>query len=165
RRTEHADHPGPYAERAKARGVNSDDGLETVGAHRFRFICQWQRGSHLPVTDRRAVMISAGVGGQPGISRSTATTSPTAPTTPYASLNSPRFSAQSPQAITTRGWGVAATVLRNGSTMLRVTTPVTSSASAWRGEATSRAPYCSASYTGPNAPPISTSHPLQDPAS
>src|SRR5690349_19003172 len=49
--------------------------------------------------------------------------------------------------------------------MLRVTTPVTSSASACLGDATSRAPYCSASYTGPNAPPISISQPLQEPAS
>src|SRR5882757_1395242 len=49
--------------------------------------------------------------------------------------------------------------------MLWVTTPVTSSASACRGDATSRAPNRSASYTGPNAPEISTSHPLQEPAS
>ena len=49
--------------------------------------------------------------------------------------------------------------------MFRVTGPVTSSASACRGEATSRAPYRSASYTGPNAAPISTSHPLHEPAS
>lgn len=49
--------------------------------------------------------------------------------------------------------------------MLRVTGPVTSRASACRGDATSRAPYRSASYTGPKAPPISISQPLQEPAS
>src|SRR6266540_1852227 len=49
--------------------------------------------------------------------------------------------------------------------MFRVTGPVTSSASACRGDATSRAPYRSASYTGPKAAPISISQPLQDPAS
>src|SRR5262245_44260281 len=80
-------------------------------------------------------------------------------------MNTPRFTAQSPQAITTRGRGVASSVLRSGSAILRVTTPVTNSASACRGEATSRAPNRSASYTGPNAPEISTSQPLQEPAS
>src|SRR5690606_39248885 len=45
------------------------------------------------------------------------------------------------------------------------TGPVTSSASACRGEATSRAPYRSPSYTGPNTEAISTSQPLHDPAS
>src|SRR6478609_11298810 len=49
--------------------------------------------------------------------------------------------------------------------MLRVTTPVTSSPSACRGDATSRAPNRSASYTGPNTAEISTSQPLQEPAS
>jgi hypothetical protein len=49
--------------------------------------------------------------------------------------------------------------------MFRVTGPVTNTASACRGEATSLTPYRYASYTGPNADPISTSHPLQDPAS
>ena len=63
------------------------------------------------------------------------------------------------------GRGPRRRVRRSGSVMFRVTTPVTSSASACRGEATSRAPYRSASYTGPNAAPISTSHPLHDPAS
>ncbi len=37
---------------------------------------------HFPVTDRSAAMMAAGVGGQPAISTSTGTTSPTAPTTP-----------------------------------------------------------------------------------
>ncbi|CKT39246.1 Uncharacterised protein [Mycobacterium tuberculosis] len=37
---------------------------------------------HFPVTDRSAAIMAAGVGGQPAISTSTGTTSPTAPTTP-----------------------------------------------------------------------------------
>jgi hypothetical protein len=49
--------------------------------------------------------------------------------------------------------------------MFRVTGPVTRATSACRGEATSRAPYRSASYTGPKALPISISHPLHEPAS
>src|SRR5262245_38498841 len=49
--------------------------------------------------------------------------------------------------------------------MLCVTTPVTSSASTTRGEATGRAPNRPAAYTGPKAPEISISHPLHEPAS
>ena len=49
--------------------------------------------------------------------------------------------------------------------MLWVTTPVTMRTSAWRGEATRRAPNRSASYTGPNAAPTSISHPLHEPVS
>ena len=48
--------------------------------------------------------------------------------------------AQSPTAKTHRGCGVASSVLRGGCARFLVTTPVTSSASACRGEATSRAP-------------------------
>jgi hypothetical protein len=73
--------------------------------------------------------------------------------------------AQSPIATTSRGSGIAATVRRSGSAMFRVTGPVTSATSACRGEATSRAPYRSASYTGLKAAAISISHPLQEPAS
>ena len=54
----------------------------------------------------------------------------------------PAVRAQSPTAITTRG-PARRQRCRSGSAMFRVTTPVTSSASACRGEATSRAPYCS----------------------
>ena len=49
--------------------------------------------------------------------------------------------------------------------MLRVTGPVTSSMSAWRGEATKWMPKRSRSYTGLLRPWISTSQPLQEPAS
>jgi hypothetical protein len=48
--------------------------------------------------------------------------------------------AQSPTATTIRGSDTASTVRRSGTAMLRVTGPVTSNASACRGEATSRAP-------------------------
>src|SRR5262249_23485834 len=104
-RAEHAGQPRPYPDGADARRENARDHTETVVA---QFVCHGhgrdrQCGGHLPVTDRKAATISAGVGGQPGTSTSTGTTSLTAPTTPYASLNTPRFSAQSPQAITTRG--------------------------------------------------------------
>src|SRR5690606_25349485 len=120
---------------------------------------------HRPVNPRNAATIASGGGGQPGTVTSTGTTSPTAPTTPYASANSPWLMAQSPTATTIAGSGSAATVRRSGSARLRVTGPVASTASAWRGEATSRAPYRSASCTGPNAEPISISHPLHEPAS
>src|SRR5450631_122634 len=49
--------------------------------------------------------------------------------------------------------------------MLRVTTPVAMIPSACRGEATTLAPNRSASYTEEKAPPISSSQPLQEPAS
>src|SRR5262245_20120048 len=49
--------------------------------------------------------------------------------------------------------------------MLRVTGPVTRSKSAWRGEATKWIPNRSLSYTGPVSPEISSSQPLQEPAS
>src|SRR5665647_3843296 len=122
-------------------------------------------GGHRPVTVRSAVMICWGVGGQPGISTSTGTTSLTAPTTPYPLVKTPPLQAQSPTAMTTRGSGTAWRVLSNGWRMLWVTTPVASSPSAWRGEATKRAPNRSASYTGEKAPVISSSQPLQEPAS
>ena len=47
--------------------------------HRRRRV---QRTGHRPVTERRTATISAGVGGQPGTSRSTGITSETAPATP-----------------------------------------------------------------------------------
>src|SRR6185312_14225417 len=49
--------------------------------------------------------------------------------------------------------------------MLRVTGPVTSSRSAWRGDATKYTPKRSLSYTGPMRPLISSSQPLHEPAS
>src|SRR5690606_8191348 len=49
--------------------------------------------------------------------------------------------------------------------MFLVTGPVTTSASAWRGDATTRTPKRSASYTGPNAAANSASHALHDPES
>src|SRR5215471_20838868 len=49
--------------------------------------------------------------------------------------------------------------------MLRVTGPVTRRRSAWRGEATKCTPKRSLSYTGLVSPVISSSQPLQDPAS
>src|SRR5450631_292119 len=67
--------------------------------------------------------------------------------------------------MTTRGSGTDLRVLSNGWCMLRVTTPVAMTPSAWRGEATTRAPNRSASYTEEKAPPISSSQPLQEPAS
>jgi len=81
-----------------------------------------------------------GSGGHPGTCTSTGTTSATGPSTPYPLANSPQLIAQSPTATTIRGSDTASNVRRNGTAMLRVTGPVTSSASAWRGEATSRAP-------------------------
>src|SRR3954451_3569669 len=77
----------------------------------------------------------------------------------------PQFRAQLPTASTRLGRGVASTVRRSGSRMLWVTTPVTSTTSACRGDATSRGPYRSASYPGPKAAPTSISQPLQEPAS
>src|SRR5665647_933497 len=122
-------------------------------------------GGHRPVTVRSAVMICWGVGGQPGISTSTGTTSLTAPTTPYPLVKTPPLTAQSPTAMTTRGSGTAWRVLSNGWRMLWVTTPVASNASSWRVEATNRAPKRSASYTGEKALVISSSQPLQEPQS
>src|SRR5215468_5116300 len=49
--------------------------------------------------------------------------------------------------------------------MLRVTGPVTRRRSAWRGEATKCTPNRSLSYTGLVSPVISSSQPLQEPAS
>src|SRR5664279_3016215 len=73
--------------------------------------------------------------------------------------------AQSPIAMTTRGSGTALRVLSSGWCMLRVTTPLTVSPSACRGEATRRAPKRSASYTDEKAPVSSISQPLQEPQS
>ncbi|ETZ43525.1 hypothetical protein L837_3643 [Mycobacterium avium MAV_061107_1842] len=89
------------ARRGKAGETRSDD----IAAQRVRRLYRSGRecGRHFPVTERRASTICAGVGGQPATSTSTGTISPTAPTTPYASVNTPRLRAQSPQAITTRG--------------------------------------------------------------
>src|SRR5664280_3430354 len=58
---------------------------------------------------------------------------------------------------------MASNVFTRGPTMFMVTGPVTSSASASRGEATKRAPNRSASYTGPNVEVISSSQPLHEP--
>src|SRR5205823_1229734 len=67
--------------------------------------------------------------------------------------------------MTSLGEGVASNVLARGTAMFLVTGPVTSTASAWRGEATRRTPKRSASYTGPNVETTSSSQPLHDPAS
>jgi hypothetical protein len=55
-------------------------------------------------------------------------------------LNTPPSKAQSPAATTQQGSGVQARVRSSASRMLRVTGPVTSSTSAWRGLATIRSP-------------------------
>src|SRR6266545_5649939 len=55
--------------------------------------------------------------------------------------------------------------MRSGTAIFRVTGPVTSSMSAWRGEATKCSPKRSMSYTGPDRPTISISQPLHEPAS
>ena len=67
------------------------------------------RGDHVhrPVRVRSASTIASGLGGQPGTSRSTGTTSATAPATPYAPANTPQLRAQSPTATTTFGAGTA----------------------------------------------------------
>src|SRR5687768_4313276 len=109
--------------------------------------------------------MSAGSGGQPSTKTSTGTTRSTLPTTPYPPRKTPHVRAQSPTATTSFGSGVASHVLRSGTSMLRVTGPVTSSRSAWRGEATKWMPKRSLSYTGPVRPEISSSQPLQEPAS
>src|SRR3990167_2615673 len=72
---------------------------------------------------------------------------------------------QSPTAITNLGSGVASQVRRSASAMFRVTGPVTSRQSAWRGEATKCRPNRSRSQCGPVRPAISSSQPLQEPAS
>jgi hypothetical protein len=59
---------------------------------------------------------------------------------PEPPANSPALIAQSPTATTIRGSLTALNVRRNGTAIFRVTGPVTSRASACRGEATSRPP-------------------------
>src|SRR3989338_6111999 len=71
---------------------------------------------------------------------------------------------QSPTAITSLGAGVASQVRRSASAMFRVTGPVTSRQSAWRGEATKCRPNRSRSQCGPVRPVISSSQPLQEPS-
>ncbi len=111
----------------------------------------------IPGLRRSAAMMAAGVGRQPAISTSTGTTSPTAPTAVSVGEH-PRFSAQSPHAITTRGRGVAsgscAVVVRDRRS------PTTHRHC--RGEPAAPR-HRSASYTGPKAPEISTSHRCTNP--
>ena len=84
-RAEHRQQANPHPNRAQAgRHDPGHDRSETVVVHRVRRRggSRGERGRHFPVTDRNAATIWVGVGGQPGISTSTGTTSPTAPTTP-----------------------------------------------------------------------------------
>src|SRR3989338_8745771 len=73
--------------------------------------------------------------------------------------------AHPPQATTSFGEGIASKVFFKASSMCLVTGPVTRSISACRGEATKWMPNRSASYCGLERLTISTSQPLQEPAS
>ena len=82
---QHPGQPEPNPARAQRRCQQPCGGRsETAVAQHNRLDAEYSLDAdgHRPVTDRSAATICVGVGGQPGISTSTGTTSPTAPTTP-----------------------------------------------------------------------------------
>jgi len=76
----------------------------------------------------------------------------------------PPLMAQEPTATTSFGAGVASQVFSRARRIFSLTGPVTSRASAWRGEATIWMPKRPRSYTVVLSTLISTSQPLQPPA-
>ena len=136
-------HPGDQRSSSRMTDHERDAHRDDAGRHRGRQADR--RETHRPVRRRKPRKRSSGLGGQPGISRSTGTKSPTAPATPYPPAKTPQFRAQSPTATTSFGDAAASYVFIKGVTMLWVTGPVTAKTSAWRGEATRRTPKRSAS--------------------
>ena len=116
-------------------------------------------------SSRSAAAIASGDGGQPGIRRSTGSTSSTGPTISSPLPRTLHPSAQSPSATTTPRLGHRRVCGQERLRILVVTGPVTSSTSAWRGEATIPIPNRWRSVYGLDVRISSCSHPLHDPAS
>jgi len=105
-----------------------------------------------------------GCGGQPGMKRSTGSAPVTPSWTSSWPMKGPPEIAQAPTAITIFGAGTASYVDWSARRMFSEWAPVTSSPSAWRGEATNWTPKRARSQPTEFSTLVSSSQPLQPPA-